>query len=78
MALYMALRAAIAAAATPTGPLNLTLYRVSPLAYPGLVNMDTGGLLSEPMGARSHSLTLSLFRAQVTRRATSASGSGSS
>jgi hypothetical protein len=26
----------------PTGPRNLTVYRVSPLAYPGLVNMDTG------------------------------------
>eukprot|EP01045_Picozoa_sp_COSAG04_P032551 COSAG04_NODE_6418_length_1331_cov_2.172078_4_plen_41_part_01 len=41
MALYMALGTAVTAATTPTGPLNLTLYRVSPLAYPGLVNMDT-------------------------------------
>eukprot|EP01043_Picozoa_sp_COSAG02_P078516 COSAG02_NODE_17716_length_985_cov_1.741535_1_plen_54_part_01 len=31
-----------AAAKSPTGPLNLTLYRVSPLDYPGLIDMDTG------------------------------------
>ena len=33
---------AAANAKSPTGPLNLTLYRVSPLAYPGLIDMDTG------------------------------------
>ena len=31
-----------AAAKSPNGPINLTLYRVSPLDYPGLVDMDTG------------------------------------
>ena len=27
----------------PTPMVNTTVYRVSPLAYPGLMNMDTGG-----------------------------------
>ena len=31
-----------AAAKSPNGPINLTLYRVSPLDYPGLTDMDTG------------------------------------
>lgn len=31
-----------AAAASPTANINLTLYRVSPIAYPGLMDMDTG------------------------------------
>ena len=27
---------------SPAGLINITVYRVSPLTYPGLLNMDTG------------------------------------
>ena len=30
------------AAGSPTGLVNVSLYRVSPLTYPGVMNMDTG------------------------------------
>ena len=39
---------------SPAGLVNITVYRVSPLTYPGLLNMDTGdpsgdiGFGSEP------------------------------
>ena len=42
MALFTALRLATVATAHPTDLINLTVYRVSPLAYPGLLDMDTG------------------------------------
>ncbi len=35
---------AVASALQPPGLVNLTVYRVSPLAYPGLLNMDTVSL----------------------------------
>ena len=40
--LLLSLSGAAVAAPTPTGLVNTTVYRVSPLAYPGLLNMDTG------------------------------------
>jgi hypothetical protein len=41
--LFLPAAAAAAAAATePAGLTNITVYRVSPLTYPGLHNMDTG------------------------------------
>ena len=70
------------AAAGPTGLLNASLYRVSPLTYPGVQNMDTGesSLCSQRSGASAHSAlsALILLRAQATPAATSASGSGRS
>eukprot|EP01052_Picozoa_sp_SAG31_P062861 SAG31_NODE_21821_length_540_cov_0.702948_1_plen_123_part_10 len=41
-ALMLALLSGAVCSQSPPGSLNLTVYRVSPLAYPGLIDMDTG------------------------------------
>ena len=61
-ALGVAVQLAAAAAAGPTGLLNASLYRVSPLTYPGVQNMDTGeSSLCSQRSALCSPLTAHLF-----------------